>query len=127
MLSFLLDEHISPKVSEQIRHKYPDIPVYGLQTWQRGRHLHSSDDLLIELAKQNSLTLVTYDLRTIPTLLANLVVQGRDHKGVIFIDQKTIPPNNFGLLIRSLVYLWNLENENDWTNRVLFLEANKDL
>ncbi|MEO0455455.1 MAG: hypothetical protein AAF152_02570 [Cyanobacteria bacterium P01_A01_bin.114] len=125
MLSFSLDEHISPKVGEKIRQKHPNIPIYGLQTWEQGRHLQSGDDLLVSLAY--SLTLVTYDLRTIPTLLADLAVQNRDHSGVIFIDQKTIPPNDFGLLIRSLVYLWDLEKEADWTNRVLFLETRRDV
>jgi hypothetical protein len=123
MLSFLLDEHISPKVSEQIRQKCPNLLVYVLQSWEQGRYLQLSDDLLLNLAVEHSLTLVTYDLRSIPTLLADLAEQGRDHTGVIFVDQKTIPPNNFGRLIRSLVFLWETEKEKDWKNRVIFLEA----
>ncbi len=126
MLSFLLDEHISPKVGEQIRQKCPDISVYVLQFWENGRYLQLTDDLLLKLAIEHSLTLVTYDLRSIPTLLASLAEQGCEHTGMIFVDQKTIPPNNFGLLVRSLVYLWETEKENDWRNRVIFLKAQKD-
>ncbi|MEO0759515.1 MAG: DUF5615 family PIN-like protein [Cyanobacteria bacterium J06648_16] len=126
MLSFLLDEHISPKVAEQLRLKCPDIQVRVLQTWEQGRHLQLADDQLINLAHQYGLTLVTYDLRTIPTLLAVLAEQEHNHAGVIFIDQKTIPPNNFGLLVKSLAYLWKAEKKKDWKNRALFLEARKD-
>ncbi len=126
MLSFLLDEHISPKVGEQIRQKHPDISVYVLQSWEKGRYLQLADDLLLKLAIEHSLTLVTYDLRSIPTPLANLAEQGCEHTGVIFVDQKTIPPNNFGLLVRSLIDLWKTEKENDWKNRVIFLKALKD-
>ncbi|MGD1952358.1 MAG: DUF5615 family PIN-like protein [Leptolyngbyaceae cyanobacterium] len=124
MLSFLLDEHISPKVAEQLHLKCPDMTVYVLQTWEQGRYLQIADNLLLNLASQYSLTLVTYDLKTIPMLLAELAEQG--HRGVIFVDQKTIPPNNFGLLIKSLIYLWEAEKEKIWKNRVVFLEALKE-
>ncbi|MEM7794915.1 MAG: DUF5615 family PIN-like protein [Cyanobacteria bacterium P01_C01_bin.118] len=120
-LSLLLDEHISPKVAEQLHQKCPDMTVHVLQTWEQGRYLQIADNLLINLASQYSLTLVTYDLKTIPVLLAELAEQG--HGGVIFVDQKTIPPNNFGLLIKSLIYLWEAEKEKNWRNRVIFLEV----
>ena len=125
MLSFLLDEHISPKIAEQLRRKCPDITVYVLQIWEQGRYLQSADSLLLNLASQHSLTLVTYDLKTIPVLLAELAEQGHEHGGVVFVDQKTIPPNNFGLLIKSLIYLWEAEKEKIWKNRAIFLAAPK--
>ena len=120
MLSFLLDEHISPKVAEQLHQKCPDITVHVLQTWEQGRYLQIADNLLLNLANQHDLTLVTYDLKTIPVLLAELAEKGHDHGGLIFVDQKTIPSNNFGLLIKSLIYLWEAEKEEVWKNRVIF-------
>ena len=126
MLSFLLDEHISPKVAEQLRQKYADMTVYVLQTWEQCRYLQIADNLLLNLTNQYSLTLVTYDLKTIPVLLTELAEQGHDYGGVIFVDQKTIPPNNFGLLIKSLIYLWEAEKEKIWKNRAVFLEALKE-
>ena len=102
------------------------MPVQGLQTWEQGRYLQVDDNVLLALAHQQGLTLVTYDLRTIPGLLARLVEQACDHAGVIFIDQKTIPPNHFGLLINSLSSLWQTEKDRDWRNRFVFLEAGDD-
>jgi hypothetical protein len=43
MLSFLLDEHISPTVAEQISRKCPEILIFPLITWQEGRYLGDSD------------------------------------------------------------------------------------
>lgn len=126
MLSLLLDEHISPRVAEQLRQKCPKMPVQGLQTWEQGRYLQVEDGLLLNLANQQGLTLVTYDLRTIPALLADFAEQGRGHAGVIFIDQRTIAPNNFGLLVRSLLFLWQAEQDGDWQNRAVFLAAKPD-
>lgn len=102
------------------------MPVQGLQTWEQGRYLQVDDNVLLALANQQGLTLVTYDLRTIPRLLAYLAEQACDHAGVIFIDQKTIPPNHYGLLVNSLFSLWQMEKDRDWRNRVLFLEATND-
>lgn len=125
MLAFLLDEHISPQIGQQLRQKRPNMSVFVLQNWEQGRYLQLADDLLINLAHQHSLTLVTYDLRSIPVLLSKLTEQEHDHSGVVLIDQKTIPPNNFGLLIGSLIHLWDANQQRDWKNRVIFLEAQK--
>jgi hypothetical protein len=123
MLSFLLDEHISQKVCYQIQSKYPEIQVYSLQNWEGGRYLELDDELLLDLANNQGLTLVTYDLRSIPTILAERAEKGLSHAGVVFIDDKTIKPNNFGLLVRSLIKLWELEKQSNWENRIIFLEA----
>ena len=123
MLKFLLDEHISPRVGEQLCNKCPSMSVYTLQTWEDGRYLQLPDDVLMTLAYQHSLTLVTYDLRTIPLLLSEWAALEQDHAGVIFIDQKTIQSSNFGLLVKSLMHVWNVEKKAKWKNRVMFLEA----
>ena len=35
---------------------------------------------------------------------------------------QSIPPSNFGLLIRSLLALWDLQGKQDWTNRLVYLK-----
>ncbi|MEB3308766.1 MAG: DUF5615 family PIN-like protein [Snowella sp.] len=69
MLSFLLDEHISPTIAEQIRDKRPEIIIFPLITWQEGRYLGLTDDRILQAATEAQLTLVTYDQNTIPPLL----------------------------------------------------------
>lgn len=123
MLSFLLDEHISPKVGTQLEKKLPEITVRALQTWQQGQYLQASDEWLLTVAAQHSLTLVTYDTRTIPTLLKNLALQGQHHAGIIFIDQRTIRASDIGKMTKALLSLWKAENKSVWTDRTVFLQS----
>jgi hypothetical protein len=46
---------------------------------------------------------------------------GTSHGGVIFVDQRTLAPNDSGGLIRALVRVWEELGALDWTDRVLFL------
>lgn len=80
------------------------------------------DGRLLSAATQESLTLVTYDLRTIPTVLSELFADAEAHSAVIFVDDASIRSNNFGRLERALAALWQRYPEEDWTNRVAFLE-----
>lgn len=126
MLSFLLDAHVSPTVATQIQKRNPDIVICTLQQWQQGQYLQASDEIILDRASQHSLTLVTYDLKTIPNLLIEFGRQKRNHAGVIFVDEKTIKPNNIGGLVKSLSILWKEENKADWSNRLLHLNRRLD-
>ena len=122
MLSFLLDKHISPVIAEQIILKEPNIQVYPLLTWQQGAYFGLLDEIILQAATDAQLTLVTYDQNTIPPLLCAWGESDQSHHGVIFIDYQTIPPSDFGGLVRSLVTLWQREHHNDWVNRLIYLK-----
>jgi len=68
------------------------------------------------------LTLVTYDRRTIPPLLKTWAEEGREHGGVIFIDEKAISPADIGGQVRALSDLIRTAAKWKWTNRVCFLQ-----
>ena len=123
MLSFLLDEHISPKVGIQLQKKLPDITVRTLQTWPQGRYSQASDETLLAVANQHSLTLVTDDIRTILTLLRSFALQGQHYSSIVLVDQKTIAASNIGKLTRALLSLWESENKSVWTDRIVFLQS----
>jgi len=61
--------------------------------WENGEFIGQPDSICLQQAALNGLTLVTYDRRTIPPLLKTWAEQGRAHGGVIFVDEKTIPPS----------------------------------
>jgi hypothetical protein len=69
MLSFLLDEHMSPDVAVIVRRSRPEIPVFALLDRQEGIWLGESDEELLRASRAQALTLVTYDQRTIRQLL----------------------------------------------------------
>jgi hypothetical protein len=119
----MLDEHISPDVAEGLRrhHKNKNIHFVSVAEWENGRFLGLADDLLLQAAIAQKLTLVTYDLRTIPPLIKAWAEAGHDHSGIIFVDERTMRPSDFGGLIHALQTLYQEADKGDWLNRVCFL------
>lgn len=121
MLRLLLDEHISPAVATQITRHRADIDVVAVQSWGNAAFLGVSDDTLLAAAHADGRTLVTYDQNTIGPLLKTWGETGTDHGGVIFVDHRTLVPNDFGGLVHALIQLWDRLGMVDWTSRVVFL------
>jgi hypothetical protein len=122
MLKLLLDEHISPDVAAGMRRRDRKVIVRGMVEWEDGSFLGQEDSACLGEAAVQKLTLVTYDRRTIPPLLKNWAEEGRQHAGVIFVDEKTISPADIGGLIQSLGNLVKEARSWDWTDRVCFLK-----
>ena len=121
MLRLLLDEHISPVVAREAAAHCAGLRIVAFRAWRNGRFLGLPDRLFLPEAFQEKLTLVTYHQRTIRPLLKEWAEQGVQHTGIIFVDTKTIPPQDFGGLVTALCHLWKSERRADWTNRVVFL------
>jgi hypothetical protein len=121
MLSFLLDEHLSPDVAVIVRRSRPEIPVWGLLDWQDGIWIGESDEEILRAAGAEALTLVTYDQRTFPKLLQRWAQLKETHAGVVFVDERTIAPNDLPELARSLILFWDEHRDLDWSNRLAFL------
>jgi hypothetical protein len=122
MLKLLLDEHISPAVATGLTHRHRSLTVHFMAEWQDGLFLGQDDARCLERAGELGLTLVTYDRRTIPPLLKAWAEEGRDHGGLIFIDERTVSPADIGGQVRALSNLIRVAAKWDWTNRVCFLQ-----
>ncbi|MHB1308695.1 MAG: hypothetical protein ACYC23_16570, partial [Limisphaerales bacterium] len=81
------------------------------------------DEVVLQEAHRRQLTLVTFDLRTIPPLLRQWAEQGIDHSGVILVDEQTLAQNDVGGLIAALGAVWKVHRDLDWTNRVVYLRS----
>lgn len=121
MLKLLLDEHIRPLLALQLREALPDAQIESVHHWRGGRLLHQPDERILREAHQAGLTLVTFDLATIPPLLADKVALDEEHGGVIFISAKSFAQNDHGGLLRAIVRCWPEWSVVSWTNRVEFL------
>jgi hypothetical protein len=119
-LRLLLDEHVSPAIASRLAIRRPELKVTTMQSWERGAYLSAPDDVLLR-AYAAELTLVTYDLRTIPILLKQWSEEETPHGGVIFVDTKTIAPNDLGGLVRALVQLCDAHGSAKWRDRVVYL------
>ena len=121
MLELLLDEHISPDVAEGLGRRHRAMVVGFIAEWEDGDFLGQGDSACLQEAARQGLTLVTYDRRTIPRLLKAWAEEGRNHGGVILVDEKTISPADIGGLVRALIKLSKETGSWDWTNCVCFL------
>ena len=123
MLSLLLDQHISVEIAEQVRTKRPEIPILSLYEWRNGAFIGAADPIILQAAAVENITLVTYDRQTIPPVLREWGISGIAHGGVLFVDNRTIATNDFGRLVRALIYFWDREQTYRWANRIGFLPA----
>jgi len=121
MLRLLLDEHVSPDVAKGFQRQNGQTPITSLSHWENGQFLGAPDEVIMVAAATQKLTLVTYDLRTIPPLLKTWLESGRNHGGVIFVDRKTIAPSDIGGLVRALVE-FAMYPPKEMTNGVFFLK-----
>lgn len=121
MLRLLLDEHISPDVADGLKRRNPALIVRWMAEWESGDFLGKDDIACLSRASQQGLTVVTYDRRTIPPLLKRWAEEGRQHGGVIFVDEKTIPPSDIGGLVRAISKLFKETGKWNWTDRIYFL------
>lgn len=121
MLRLLLDEHISPEIAVAVARRCKGLRIVSIHTWLDGAFLGAPDpDILLEAAKEQ-MTLVTYDQRTMWGHIKTLADMELNHSGVLFIDERTIPPNDLGRLIRALCWLWEERGGEVWLNRTIFL------
>jgi hypothetical protein len=66
------------------------------------------------------LTLVTFDVNTIPTLLQEMAREEESHGGVVFISSRSFTQNDSKGIAAALLRLWSDGATADWTNRVVF-------
>ena len=122
MLQVLLDEHLSPEIALTAQRSSRGFQVISIHDWEAGHFVGAPDTELLRAAARQHLTLLTFDLKTIPHLLRSWVEQDIEHGGVIFIDEKSFAQNAIGAIARALCDLWRAEGKLDWTNRTVFLQ-----
>jgi hypothetical protein len=97
------------------------MSLISIHDWRDGCFLGSQDPVFLPEASKDGLTFVSYDQKTVRPLLKSWAEAGIDHAGFVFVDEKTIAPQDFGRLIRSLCGLWRSERLASWENRVIYL------
>ena len=122
MLALLMDAHISPKAAVQLAARYPGGIFHSLRLWRNGALLEEEDAAILEAALQESLTLVTYDQRTIVPMIVDWMNAGKSHAGVVFVDERSVAQEDIGGLVKALGDLWEQERDVDWRNVVSYLK-----
>ncbi len=121
MLSLLLDENLSGEIARRVNARRPDVPIYSAHDWEGGRLRGASDESVLRIAAEFGLTLVTFDVNTIPLLLVRLSNEAFVHGGIVFVHNATMRSNDCGSLVRAHIQLYDAEKETEWTDRLFFL------
>jgi predicted nuclease of predicted toxin-antitoxin system len=95
--AFLLDAHISPVVSELLGKDGLDARAIGGSIL-----MGAEDEELLKLAMKEKRLFVTYDNATVPATVADLLNQGLDVPGVVYVSSATIRANDFSGLAKAL-------------------------
>jgi len=120
----LLDEHLPKAVAVTLRRFHPGSDAQHISEWQTGIWLGEEDPVLLEGLWQDRRILTSYDRATLPGHLAERIAEGRDHAGVIFVDQERFPATRIGAMARALAKLLaTYPAERDWINRIVTLTA----
>jgi predicted nuclease of predicted toxin-antitoxin system len=120
-MRILLDSHLPSALARQLQPH--GVDVVALADWMAGSYRDAPDDQILEAACSDRRVLVTYDLRTVSTLLVEWAETGQHHGGVILVDDRTFPPNDVGRLLAALLQLIQSSSIEDWPDRVLCLSA----
>lgn len=98
-LGFLLDEDISPRVAAGLRKRHVDaVSVHELE--RAGRALSDEEQLLFATAEGR--VLVTYNRADYQALDAQWRIAGRDHAGILWCAEQTLPRRAIGGLVRAV-------------------------
>jgi predicted nuclease of predicted toxin-antitoxin system len=120
-MRILLDSHLPSALARQLqRHEIDAVPLAG---WMEGIYRNAADEQILEAAYSDRRVLVTYDVRTVPPLLVEWAETGQHHGGVVLVDDRTLPPNDVGGLLRALLLLIHSGGDEAWEDRVLYLSA----
>ncbi|MFZ1086288.1 MAG: hypothetical protein WAN35_15090 [Terracidiphilus sp.] len=121
MLKLLLNEEIAPSVAAGLRRRDSLISVSSLTEWEGGNFVGKDTAEILREATDQEWTLVTYDRLKVPPTLKNWTEEECLHGGVIFVDEKSIPPAETAMLVASLNWMHQVTANWEWTNRALWL------
>ena len=118
-MRLFLNEQISPVVSSRLREQGLDV-VSPSDVRTRG----ASDAAQFEWAAINGRAVVTYNIPDFRPLADQYLARGRDHWGLIFVSERTIPQPDIGALIRALEAALRAYPADDaLRNQMVFLSA----
>lgn len=110
-----------------LKRQLPLADVECILTWQDGEHLGSPDDVILINALRDWRVVVTYDLATMPSAIQSMASNHGQHPGVLFIDTKTLRPNDIGGLVRALQSFVMMHARSEHlNNQVHFLRTAND-
>jgi hypothetical protein len=121
-VKILLDEHLPKAIAPALRRLSPAVDALHIADWENGNWLGEEDPVLLEGLWQDGRILASYDRATMPGHLTERIADGKDHAGVIFVDQERFPVTAIRAIARALhKVLVAFPAEREWINRIVTL------
>jgi hypothetical protein len=121
MLKLLLNEEIAPSVAAGLHRRESAIVVCALAEWEGGNFVGKEIAEILREAADQEWTLVTYERLKVPPTLKSWAEEECLHGGVIFVDEKSVPPAETAMLVSALYWMHQLTGSWEWTNLSLWL------
>ncbi|MCW5934863.1 MAG: DUF5615 family PIN-like protein [Fimbriimonadia bacterium] len=116
MIRYLLDEHVSPSIRQQLIRKSPDLVVWIIGDPDAPPKGASDPDLLT-WCEEHEFFLITNNRKTMPSHLADHLTNGHHMPGILVVD----PSRDIGQLLDELVLIAYASFENEYRDRIVYL------
>lgn len=116
MLSYLLDEHVSPAYRRQLLRRAPELTVYAIGDSGAPPKRTPDPDLLRWCEKQD-FVLVTNDRASMQPHLNDHLAEGRHVPGIFILNANM----SFGATVEELLLLAIAAFEGEFSGRLTFL------
>ena len=120
-MRLLLDGHIKKAAVQALRRSSPGCEISHIADWHGGALRTAEDADILTACFEDGRVLVTYDQRTIPSLLRRWAAEERSHAGVIFGDNDSVSANDPGAVAEALSAFVREMSGTDMTNIVRYL------
>lgn len=120
MIRLIADANLSRRFVEACLRLDKEFPIAHIADWMDGRHRISKDPVLLEVLRQHSLILISFDRRTMATHAGELTRSGSGHAGVVLF-RRSISQMDYGKQSRLVTELWKEAGDWDWSDRIEYL------
>lgn len=118
-MRLILDIHVPTTIARGLQAEGIDVVVAA--TWNDGAIRTAADSTILKIATEENRVLVSYDTKTLPPLAKDWWERGPRHAGIILIDSRTFRQDDIGGIVRALRRLVDERGEEDWHDRMEFL------
>lgn len=122
-MRLLLETHINPTIGVELARLVPTLEVELQQRWRDGVLRTATDDELLTAARDDGYIFVTFDVTTIPPLLAQRYERGLASPGVILVSARRFRQNDVAGIARALAAFCQEYGQKEWAGQVVYLTA----
>ncbi len=120
MIRLLADANTSRRFIQACLRLDKEFPIIHIADWMNGKHRTSNDPVLLEVLREHSLVLISFDRRTLAMHAGQLTRSGSGHAGVILF-RRSVSQMDYGKQSRLVVEFWREARDWDWSDRIEYL------